>query len=194
MPTASNPAINPPDASRSTIRRLPTAWIIGFGILLFVLGLLAFASVMAATLVSVYFVGLMMIVAGVAEIALGLRAREWGPFVLWIALGIFYALSGLLTLANPLLAASILTLFLGAALVATGVLRLIVAFQMKAGSASLWVGLSAVITLCVGATILAQWPLSSLYALGIFLSVDLLFAGMGWIGLGMALSRFQSRP
>ena len=172
-------------------RRLPTGWIIGFGAVLLALGILAFGSVVTATIASVYFVGVSMIVAGLAEIVIGLRARDWGPFVLWIGLGIVYALAGLLTLANPLLAAGVLTLFLGAALVAAGIMRIIVAFQMKAGSAWAWVAISAAITVLLGAAILAQWPLSSLYALGVFLSVDLLFAGIGWVGLGMALSKFQ---
>jgi uncharacterized membrane protein HdeD (DUF308 family) len=168
-------------------------WIIAFGVVLVILGIVAFGSVVAATIASVYFVGVMMIVAGIAEIAVGIRARDWGPFLLWIVLGIFYALAGMLTIANPFLAAGVLTLFLGAMLIAAGIMRIIVAFQMKEGPAWLWVAVSGAISVLLGATILAQWPLSSLYALGVFLSVDLLFAGIGWITLGMTLSRLARR-
>ncbi len=48
----------------------------------------------------------------------------------------------------------------------------------------MWVVVSGVITLLLGLIILIHWPVSSLYVLGIFLGVDLVFAGAGWIGLG----------
>ncbi len=51
----------------------------------------------------------------------------------------------------------------------------------------MWVVVSGVITLLLGLIILIHWPVSSLYVLGIFLGVDLVFAGAGWIGLGLGL-------
>jgi uncharacterized membrane protein HdeD (DUF308 family) len=41
--------------------------------------------------------------------------------------------------------------------------------------------------LLLGAVILAHWPVSSLYILGLFLGVDLVCAGVAWIGLGVGL-------
>ena len=35
----------------------------------------------------------------------------------------------------------------------------------------------------------AHWPVSSVYTLGIFLGIDLIFAGASWIGLGFGLRR-----
>jgi uncharacterized membrane protein HdeD (DUF308 family) len=37
--------------------------------------------------------------------------------------------------------------------------------------------------------ILARWPVSSLYILGLFLGIDLLVAGLSWIGIGLGLKR-----
>ena len=37
--------------------------------------------------------------------------------------------------------------------------------------------------------IVAQWPVSSFYVLGIFLGIDLIFIGSGWIAIGLALRR-----
>ncbi len=51
------------------------------------------------------------------------------------------------------------------------------------------VAISGLITLVLGAMILARWPVSSLYVLGIFLSVDLICAGVSWISMGMALKQ-----
>jgi uncharacterized membrane protein HdeD (DUF308 family) len=47
--------------------------------------------------------------------------------------------------------------------------------------------LSGVIELLIGLVILAHWPVSSLYILGLFLGVDLVFAGVSWISFGLGL-------
>jgi uncharacterized membrane protein HdeD (DUF308 family) len=82
-----------------------------------------------------------------------------------------------------------LTVILGAALVATGVVRIVLAFQMQTGAPWAWVAISGVITTFLGAIILIHWPVSSLYVLGMFLGIDLLFAGAGWVSFGLALRR-----
>jgi uncharacterized membrane protein HdeD (DUF308 family) len=98
-----------------------------------------------------------------------------------------YIVAGFVTFENPLLAAALLTLMLGAALVASGVMRIVLAFSMKEGMPWMWVALSGVITILLGGVILAHWPVSSLYILGIFLGIDLVFAGVGWIFVGLGL-------
>ena len=107
-------------------------------------------------------------------------------------LGLIYAVAGMFALANPLLAAGVLTLLLGASLMATGFLRILLAFQMKSGSAWAWVALSGLITTLLGGMILAQWPASSLFILGLFLSIDLVVTGISWLSLGLALSRHKA--
>ena len=46
--------------------------------------------------------------------------------------------------------------------------------------------------LWLGLLILARWPINSVYILGLFLGIDLIFAGAGWIGLGFGLRRYQA--
>jgi uncharacterized membrane protein HdeD (DUF308 family) len=55
-------------------------------------------------------------------------------------------LPGLVTFENPLLAAALLTLVLGAALVASSIMRIIVAFNMKEGTPWIVVVFSGVVT------------------------------------------------
>ena len=71
-----------------------------------------------------------------------------------------------------------------------GVLRIFLAFHMKnAGSPWGWVALSGIVTFALGCMIIAQWPASSLYVLGVFLGIDLIFIGSGWITMGLALKK-----
>ena len=68
-------------------------------------------------------------------------------------------------------------------------MRIFLAFNMQHGSPWIGVALSGLITLVLGLIILAHWPVSSLWTLGIFLGIDLVFAGGSWIAVGMGLKR-----
>jgi uncharacterized membrane protein HdeD (DUF308 family) len=169
--------------------RAKWGWIVALGVLYVFSGLVALGSVTTATVASVYLVGIMMLIAGVGEIIGAFQMQSWGKFILWVILGALYVVAGFSMFENPLLTAAFLTLLIGASLVASGVMRIFLAFNMKAQSAWIWVLLSGVVTILLGLTIIAHWPISSLYTLGLFLGIDLVFAGSGWIGVGLGLRR-----
>src|SRR6201990_3016921 len=167
--------------------RAKWGWIVALGVVYLVVGFIALGSVVTATVASVFVVGIMMIIAGIVEVFSAFQMKSWGKFLLWALLGVLYIVAGFVTFENPLLAAALLTLILGAALVASGIMRIILAFSMKRESPWIWVLLSGVITLLLGLLILAHWPVSSLYILGMFLGIDLILAGAAGIGLGFGL-------
>jgi uncharacterized membrane protein HdeD (DUF308 family) len=90
---------------------------------------------------------------------------------------------------NPVFAAVVLTLVLGVSLFASGAMRIFLAFSMKRETPWIWVAISGVITLLLGLLILARWPVNSVYILGLFLGIDLIFAGASWLGIGLGLRR-----
>jgi uncharacterized membrane protein HdeD (DUF308 family) len=167
--------------------RAKWGWIVALGVVYVVAGVIALGSVVIATVATVFVVGIMMVLAGVFEVISAFQIKTWGRFLFWLALGVLYIVAGFVAWDNPLLTAVWLTLILGAALVASGITRIFLAFNMQHGSPWIWVVVSGLITLLLGVIILIHWPVSSLYTLGIFLGVDLVFAGAGWIGLGMGL-------
>jgi uncharacterized membrane protein HdeD (DUF308 family) len=169
--------------------RAKSGWIIALGVIYVIAGLIALGSIVEATVVSVFIVGIMMLIAGVAEVIHAFQVKSWGKFLFWVILGALYIVAGFVTFENPLLAAAILTLILGIALVASGIMRIILALSVRGGMPWVWIVVSGVITLLLGLVILAHWPVSSLYILGLFLGIDLVFAGAGWIGLGLGLRR-----
>jgi uncharacterized membrane protein HdeD (DUF308 family) len=162
-------------------------WIVALGVVYLIAGIIALGSVFAATVASVLVVGIMMMIAGVAEVINAFQVKTWGRFFFWLILGILYIVAGFVAWDNPLLTAVWLTLFLGAALVASGIVRIFLGFNMQHGSPWMWVVVSGLITLLLGVIILAHWPVSAVYTLGIFLGIDLVFAGASWISLGLAL-------
>ncbi len=167
--------------------RAKWGWILALGIIYVVAGFIALGSVVAATVVSVFVVGIMMIVAGIAEVVNAFQIKTWGKFLFWLLIGVLYIVAGFVTFENPLLVAVFLTFALGFSLVISGIMRIVLAFSLKSERSWVWVALSGVITLLLGLLVLARWPVSSLYILGLFLAIDLIFAGAGWIGLGLGL-------
>jgi uncharacterized membrane protein HdeD (DUF308 family) len=167
--------------------RAKSGWIVALGIIYVVAGLVALGSVVLATVATVFVVGIMMVIAGVAEVINAFQIKTWGKFLLWLLLGVLYIVAGFVTFENPLLAAAVLTLLLGFSLVASGIMRIVLAFSMKEGAPWIWVALSGTITLLLGLVILAHWPVSGLYILGLFLGIDLVFAGASWISVGFGL-------
>jgi uncharacterized membrane protein HdeD (DUF308 family) len=189
MTSTSDTERSPQAGSDTAPLRAKWGWIVALGVVYLLAGFIALGSVAMATVVSVLVVGVMMIIAGVAEVFGAFQIKSWGKFLLWALLGVLYIIAGFVTFQNPLLAAVLLTLVLGASLLVSGIMRIVLAFSMKQETPWIWVALSGVITLLLGVLILVRWPVSSLYILGLFLAIDLIMAGAGWIGLGFGLRR-----
>jgi len=194
MTSASDILQNSRAASEIAPLRAKWGWIVTLGAVYVIVGFIALGSVVVATVASVLVVGVAMIVAGIAEVINAFQVKSWGKFLLWALLGVLYVIAGFVTFENPLLAAALLTLVLGASLVASGIMRIILAFSMKRETPWIWVALSGIITLLLGLLILAHWPINSVYILGLLLGIDLIIAGAGWIGIGVGLRRGQASP
>ena len=194
MPIISNTALKFSSSADTALLRAKWGWIVALGLVYLIAGSVALGSVVLATVASVFLVGIMMIVAGIAEIINAFQLKGWSKFLIWVLLGALYIFAGFVTFENPLFAAAVLTLVLGAALVASGLVRIFLAFSMKRESSWIWLLLSSLVTMLLGLLILAHWPVSGVYVLGIFLGVDLMMAGATWIGLGLALHRSTRLP
>ena len=192
MTMSTNSPLPPNLAEGLKVLRAKWGWIVALGVVFLIAGFIALGSAVAATASAVMIIGIMMIMGGAAEIVAAFSVKGWGKFAVWMLLGLLYVGAGIIAIGNPFAAASILTLMLGAALVAGGVLRIFLAFSMKsAGKPWGWVVVSGLVTLLLGAMIIAQWPASSFFVLGIFLGIDLIFIGSGWVTMGLAL---KNRP
>ena len=192
MTMSANNPLPPNLAEGLKVLRAKWGWIVALGVVFLIAGFIALGSAVAATASALMIVGIMMIMGGAAEIVAAFSVKGWGKFILWMLLGALYVGAGIIAIGNPFAAATILTLMLGAALGAGGVLRIFLAFSMKsAGKPWGWVVLSGLVTLLLGVMIIAQWPASSFFVLGIFLGIDLIFIGSGWVTMGLAL---KNRP
>ncbi|HKN31354.1 MAG TPA: DUF308 domain-containing protein [Roseiarcus sp.] len=179
-----------PRSLSETFEHLRAKWasITAFGVLLVVLGFAALFFSLIATIATVTLNGVLFLIGGTAEIAIGMHSRSWGRFFLWVIGGALYLAAGVICIVNPVFASVVLTLMLGAGLIAAGLVRIYLATELPAGQPRLLVFVAAAVTILLGLIIIVnRWPLDSVYVLGTLLGVDLLFHGVGWVSFGMGL-------
>jgi uncharacterized membrane protein HdeD (DUF308 family) len=162
-------------------------WFVALGIVMLIVGVIALGNLLAATVASVFLVGIMMLIAGGFEIAHAFGVKTWGGFFWWLIGGLLYAIGGIIAFNNPLLASAVLTLLLAASLIAAGVVRGWVGYKHWSRKGSGWIIAAAVITALCGIVIAIGWPTNSLWVLGMFLAIDMIFQGWTAIALGLAL-------
>ena len=168
-------------------KRLHDHWkgVVAFGIVTTLLGVVALGLTVSATIASVLMIGILMIVAGIAELALGFRMRSWQRFLVWELAGMLYVVAGIFAVLQPEVASVIITLMLGAGLVATGLLRIVFGFQVGPSPSRSVLFLSGAVTALLGLVIVLGWPANSALVLGTLLGIDLLFNGIAWTVFGL---------
>ena len=166
-------------------------WFVALGILVLLLGMLAGGNVVATTLISMLFIGSLLIVSGVFQIIQAFRIRPHSEG-LWIGLiGLGYTLAGLFIAFSPGAAALGFTLFIGGALFVSAISRFALAFRLKPLNGWIWIIISAVLTLLLSLIILFNWPVTGLWAIGLFIAIDLIMQGISIIFFGLALKSMK---
>jgi len=161
-------------------------WLMGFGIALVILGMIALVNLVDATLVTVAIVGLLLAVAGFVQLIGAFMGSGTGTErVLQAVIGILYLVVGMYSFANPVSGAIALTLVIGVMFIAEGILRIYGAFAWRTEYKWLHVILGA-ITIFLGIWLITNIPVSGL-AIGFFVGFGLLMAGFSWIVLGWAV-------
>lgn len=164
-------------------------WFVGIGVILFILGLVGSVYTLAFTIASVLFVGYLMLIGGILYLVQAWRIKGWGGFLIWTIGGLFYIGAGALVISNPISGAAVLTLLLGWALIAAGIVRLWAWFSNREQGGWGWLAFSGVVTLLAGILIAVRWPADSVWILGFLLAIDLLFQGITLIMVGQGLRK-----
>lgn len=166
-------------------------WWLALGFSLIVLGFLALSWSVLFTMVSVIFFGWILLIAGVMESIQAFRQRRWGGFLLHLLNGILSLVVGLLFLLNPGAGALILTLLLAMFFIVAGIFRTVAALHLRYPTWG-WQLFSGIVTLILGILIWAQWPVSGLWVIGLFVGIDLIFSG--WARVMLALAARNPAP
>ncbi|SFB05005.1 Uncharacterized membrane protein HdeD, DUF308 family [Rhizobium sp. NFR07] len=161
-------------------------WFLALGILLIAFGFIAFANLFAATVASVFYIGMLMLIGGIAYLVHAFQVKGWEHTLTWVLSGILYTVAGFLAFWNPALTAVVLTLLMAIALMVAGIFRIWVGVRMRPHRGSGWIIAGGVITALAGLIIALGWPVNSLLVLGAFLAVDLMIQGWAMVALALA--------
>ena len=155
-------------------------------------GYLAISSTFIATLASVVVFGVLLLVEGITEVIHAVMVRNWRGFALHLLAAALYLIVGVFMLEDPVRAAAVLTLLLAAAFFTGGLLRIIFSLVERYPSWP-WVVLNGVVDLILGGVILSGWPASTLWVIGLFVGIDLLFHGWSCVILALTVRTGQER-
>jgi uncharacterized membrane protein HdeD (DUF308 family) len=161
-------------------------WFLAFGIGLVVLGVAAVARSITATVVSMLFFGWLLVIASGIEVAQAVMVGHWAGFFHHLLAAILFGVTGLLLVTRPLVSAEVATVFMAMFFIIGGLFQLIGSFAVTLPGWG-WQALDGAITLLLGLLVLAQWPVSGLWVIGLFVGIDLIFYGCAWIALALGL-------
>jgi uncharacterized membrane protein HdeD (DUF308 family) len=164
-------------------------WFVALGVALVLFGIFALVDVVAFTIVSVIFIGAMLLVGGIFQIVHAFMTKTWASFGLNLLMGIIYVIGGFLIMQEPVQGSLVITLMVIAALAVGGIIRIMVGFRHRE-MASWWLlVLSGVISLILALMLYSTFPGSGLWVLGTLIAVELLIQGFTWLQFGLALRR-----
>ena len=131
------------------------------------------------------FIGWILLAAGAFLVAGAFTAHSIGTVVLRLLWAFLTAAVGLYLIVEPHNGTLTLTLVLGIYFLFMGITRVTVAFLARGQQNAGLVGLSGVCGLLIGILILAKFPSSADWAIGLLVGIDLIFAG--WTLTSIAL-------
>lgn len=163
-------------------------WYLALGVFLIILGWIATGMAVTTTLVSVTVLGWILLAAGAGLSVLAFLTANWGGFLLSLAAGALSAIAGIAILNSPVSGAVAVTLLVGTILVAVGIFRSIASIVTQFPKWG-WAFLSGIASLVLGVMLLRNWQNSSLWFLGLYIGIDLIFHGFSWIMFATGIHR-----
>jgi len=163
-------------------------WFLAFGIALMLLGIAAVVRSVTATVASMLFFGWLMVFASLIDLVNAFMVGKWAGFFLHLALAILLGITGAIFIKHPTISAEAATLVMSMFFLIAGLYQLVIAFWTHMPGYG-WHAVNGVITFLLGGLLLAQWPLSGLYAIGLFVGIDLILYGWVWVALALDLRK-----
>lgn len=166
--------------------------LMGYGILSVIFGFVGLYMSTYMTITSILIVGIFMLIIGIVFSVEAFSAPKWEGKLLNLALAVLYTGAGLVMVVNPVASAVWVTLFLAIFLTMIGVMRIIMAFQIKNETRGwTWIAFGGLLNIILGALVYMQWPESGLWVIGMFISIELIINGVNAITLSSIVKEVQ---
>jgi uncharacterized membrane protein HdeD (DUF308 family) len=161
-------------------------FLLGMGIALMILGAVAIGSSLVATLATVLVFGILLLLGAIFQVVTAIWGRSWRGFFLHLLAGVLYLIAGVFLIEHTVEAATWLTLLVAACLLVGGILRIVLSVIERFDGWG-WMLLNGVISVVLGVAIWRRWPLDGLWVIGLFVGIEMIFSGLSWVMLGLAV-------
>ncbi len=164
-------------------------WTTISGIVMVVAGMLAIMSPFVAGISITIMVGAMLVVGGISQCFVAFKAGAFGKGIVVFLVGVLMAIAGFYVMSQPVSGLVALTIMLMWYLLATGVLEIAVAFQLRPADG--WVSelVTGIVTVLLAIMLWRQFPVSGVWAVGILFGVKLIFSGWTFIAIGRIVKK-----
>ena len=161
------------------------------GVITAVLGILAVIWPQVATLAADFYVGWIFLFAGVMGFVVVLYAPSTSVFLWTLLTAALSLFAGILLLWHPVAGAVSLTLVLISFFLAEGIFQIATSFAQRSAFPESWgwMLLSGVVDLVLAGLILAGWPGSATWALGVIVGVNLITTGAAITSVALSVRR-----
>jgi uncharacterized membrane protein HdeD (DUF308 family) len=156
------------------------------GILLTVCGLVAVSYPPFFTVAVVTLLAAILFVSGVAMVITSFWAGKWSALLVQLLVGILYVMVGMLMMECKGESVKLVTLFVAVMFIVVGIFRIVASLAVKFPQWG-WALLNGVLTTLVGIIIFNNLPEAQYWAIGLLVGIEMLFNGLHWIMLGLAV-------
>ncbi|MGN6257200.1 MAG: HdeD family acid-resistance protein [Solirubrobacterales bacterium] len=166
---------------------LSRSWkaLMAVGVLAIFIGCIAILVPAVAAVGTAIFIGWVLLIVGAFLVAAAFSAHSVGTLMWRLLWAVLTVIVGLWLIVEPHNGTLTLTLVLGIYFLVMGITRVAIAFIARGQPNAGWLGLSGVCGLLIGILILAKFPSSADWAIGLLVGIDLIFAG--WTLTSVAL-------
>ena len=164
-------------------------WLLALGISFIALGTIGLGMTATLTLVSVLFFGWLMIFGGIFQFIQAFKLKGWKIVFLQVFIALLYFGAGAVIVYDPVGGAIALTAFIAIAFAAIGLIRIILAFQLKGLPGWWWPLVSGLISITLGILIMSEWPSSSFWVIGLLIAIEMIVNGWTYVLIAPAIRR-----
>jgi uncharacterized membrane protein HdeD (DUF308 family) len=174
--------------------RKASGWVIIWGIVTFVCGILAIILPLTFSFGIALIIGCLVLVAAIAHLFFAFETRSVDGFLWQMLVSVLYGVAAICLLVNPLLSVLSLTLVLAIFLLLEGILELALYFVLKRFRHSVWVLIDGIGTLILGILMLRQWPPATPEIIGALIGISLMLSAVSRVVLSLAVRTLNPAP
>ncbi|MHB2150653.1 HdeD family acid-resistance protein [Calditrichota bacterium LG25] len=178
------------------VKELPASWkwLLTLGVLNLLFGAIGISIAGLVTITTTILFGILMFLSGVLQTYHWFKEKDasWSGRIPHLIFALLYLAGGVVIFIDPISGASALTIMLAVVFILIGALRLGLSTLLAIhGWRWLQHAIGGILALVLGIYILINWPISSLWVIGLLISVEMILNGWQMIIVALKTKKLE---